>query len=844
MIKKHSQGIKITKIAVLSKSCYTGNFATKTIKNYTIMNLRFLLLLTMLLTMGNIASATDNNETKKGVLTGKLLSDDKSPVIFASVQLQNTKYGCVSDDEGLFRMEIPAGKYTIVVSAVGYKKIEKEIHITAGEHVNLNIPINSEHVSLDAVEVVASNVEKVRHSPYNAVALDTKEFVNYNKNLAEMLTKLPGIKLRENGGVGSDMQLMMDGFGGKHIRIFIDGIPQEGVGTSFNLNNVPINFARSIEVYKGVVPVEFGSDALGGVINIVTDKRVRKWFADASYSFGSFNTHKSYLNFGQTLRCGLAYEVNLFQNYSDNNYYIHNWVRHFKVNNDGSISFPPIDKSDIRRVKRFNDTFHNETASGKIGFINKKWADRIMFAITYTNFYKEIQTGVYQETVFGDKHRKGYSLMPSFEYLKRNIFLKNLTLKMSVNYNHNVTHNIDTSALAYNWEGKYYNKGNKGEQSYQKSESMNKNWNATINITYRIGQKHLFSLNHVYNSFKRSSRRSEGSQSVLTNFDIPKITRKNISGLSYRFYPSEKWNISLFGKYYNQYNKGPVSTSNDGIGNYINLSKSVSDCGYGTATTYYITNNFQAKFSYEKSYRLPTNDELFGDEDLEAGKTDLKPENSNNFNFNLSYTKKSNRHSVFVEGSLIYRDTKDYIKRGIGKYGALQYGIYENHGHVKTKGYNVSINYNYANWLGLGGTFNSIDVRDYERYIAGDTEQKSMHYKVRLPNIPYLFANFDATFTFNNIFTKDSRLTVVYDGLWQHSFPLYWENIGSSQSKAKVPEQLSHNIGLTYSFKDGKYNLSLECKNITDERLYDNFSLQKAGRAFYAKARVYFNDNN
>jgi hypothetical protein len=53
-----------------------------------------------------------------------------------------------------------------------------------------------------------------------------------------------------------------------------------------------------------------------------------------------------------------------------------------------------------------------------------------------------------------------------------------------------------------------------------------------------------------------------------------------------------------------------------------------------------------------------------------------------------------------------------------------------------------------------------------------------------------------------------------------------------------VPDQLSHDINLSYSIGDGRYNVSLECRNITDERLYDNFSLQKAGRAFYAKVRV------
>lgn len=54
----------------------------------------------------------------------------------------------------------------------------------------------------------------------------------------------------------------------------------------------------------------------GGVINIVTEKQPRRWFADASYSYGSFNTHKSYVHFGQALKNGFTYEVNAFQNYS------------------------------------------------------------------------------------------------------------------------------------------------------------------------------------------------------------------------------------------------------------------------------------------------------------------------------------------------------------------------------------------------------------------------------------------------------------------------------------------------------------------------------------------------
>lgn len=778
----------------------------------------------------------------EGTIYGKLISDEDSPVDYATITLKGTRYGCVSDEKGVFELTAPKGEYTLMVTAIGYKPIEQLIRVTEGRATKIEVVVPADAVKLDEVVITASGVERVQKSAYNAVAVDTKGLLNSTKNLSDAMMKLPGMKLRESGGVGSDMQLMLDGFSGKHVKVFIDGMPQEGAGTAFGLNNIPVNYADRIEVYKGVVPVQFGSDALGGVVNVVTRKRLRGWWLDASYSYGSFNTHKSYVNFGQTLKKGFTYEINAFQNYSDNDYHIHTWVREFEVREDGSVRFPPIDKTDIRRVKRFNDMYHNEAVIGKIGFVGKSWADRLMLNLTYSQFFKQIQTGVYQETVFGDKHKKGYSLMPSLEYRKRDLIVKNLDLSLATNYNHNVTHNIDVSSLSYNWACESYDKGSKGEQSYQQSESVNKNWNATMNANYRIGDYHSFTLNHVFSSFMRTSRRTEGSESVLTNFDIPKVTRKNISGLSYRFMPSNKWNISVFGKYYNQYNQGPVSTSADGVGNYIELAKSVGAWGYGAAGTYYIIDGLQAKLSYEKALRLPTTDELFGDEDLEAGKTDLKPENSNNFNLNLNYSHKFEKHGIYVEGSLIYRDIKDYIKRGIGKHGAFEYGMYENHGHVKTKGYNISVRYNYMHWLNVGGTFNSIDTRDFEKYIAGGTQQESMHYKVRLPNVPYLFANLDATFTYLNLFAKGNHLSVTYDNFWQHEFPLYWENIGDKESKAMVPEQFAHNIGLTYSIRNGKYNVSLECKNVTDARLYDNYSLQKAGRAFYAKVRVYLSN--
>ena len=718
----------------------------------------------------------------KTMISGKVLSTEKTTVDFATVYLKGTNYGGTTNEEGIYHLQAPAGEYTLVVSAIGYKTVEKPVKLMRGERTKMNVVISPQATELDEVVVVSNGVTRLKRSAFNAVALDTKALQNSTQNLSEALAQAPGMKIRESGGVGSDMQLMMDGFTGKHIKIFIDGVPQEGVGSSFGLNNIPVNYAERIEVYKGVVPVGFGTDAIGGVINIITKKNRNKWFLDASYSYGSFNTHKSYVNFGQTFRSGLTYEINVFQNYSDNNYYVDTPVKDFTTG--------AINKKKIEHVKRFHDTYHNEAVIGKIGFVDKKWADRLMFGFTYSHMYKDIQTGVRQEVVFGGKYRKGYSIMPSLDYRKRDFFVRGLDVVLTANYNKNMTNNVDTSSYEYNWRGEMRPLRMPGEQSYQNTRSDNNNWNGTLTANYRIGKAHTFTFNHVINAFRRSNQSLLNEDSEANA--IPKETRKNISGLSYRLMPTEHWNLSVFGKYYNQFIAGPVATSS-AQDDYIRTTNSVSTMGYGAAGTYFILKSLQAKLSYEKAYRLPTNEEMFGDEDLETGDISLRPENSDNVNLNLSYNEIFGKHSVYVEGGLIYRNTKDYIQRNIsdlsgGKYGAT----YVNHGRVETKGYNISVRYGFANWVSVGGNFTQMNVRDNVKTVTSGTNQESLTYGARMPNLPYQFANSDVTFYWRNLWKKGNTLSVTYDNLYMHSFPLYSEAVGS-ESEFVVPTQFSHN---------------------------------------------------
>lgn len=764
-------------------------------------------------------------------LVGKVISTENEIIDFASVYFKGTAYGSQTDANGGYMLDAPAGDYTLVVSAIGYETYEKKIKLAVGKNQKLDVVIAPKEAQLDEVVVLSSGVNRVKESAYNAIAIDAKSLHNSTLDLANALAKVPGVKLRESGGVGSDMQFSLDGFSGRHIKFFIDGVPLEGAGSSFGINNIPVNFAERIEVYRGVVPVAFGADALGGVVNIVTGNK-RRTFVDASYSFGSFNTHKSYVNAGHTTQKGLTFEINAFQNYSDNNYYVYTSVK--------DLENGQIDDSKIEKVKRFNDTYHNETLIGKVGFVGTKFADRLLVGINISQNDKEIQNGVRQDVVFGRKKRDGHSVMPSFEYRKRNLFTDGLNVSLTANYNHNVTHNLDTATYLYNWRGEsVYNNGKLGEQSYQDAKFKNDNWNMTFNANYNFAENHSFMLNHVLTAFDRKTVGSSENQSASS--EMPKTSRKNITGLSYRFRYEQLFNISVFGKYYNQYSKGPRNQATGGTYDYVLFSETVDALGYGAAGTYFFLNDFQAKVSYEKTYRLPTTDELFGDEDLELGAMGLEPERSDNLNVSVSYSKTIDKHALYIEGGLLYRDTKDYIRRVTNRYtGGLYYGSHENHGRVKTVGVNAEFRYAYSNWFSIGGNLTSQNIRDNEKYVDGVSLQESTTYKVRVPNIPYFFFNTDASFYYHNLGGKGNVLTLTYANLYVHEFPLYWENHGSSSTKLRVPEQFSHDLSLVYSIKNGRYNFSVECRNFTDEKLYDNFSLQKAGRAFYGKVRYFF----
>jgi len=687
--------------------------------------------------------------------------------------------------------------------------------------------VDEEVTQLSEVVLIGqSPIKQVQKAAYNVVAIEAQQLRNLNSNAADMLARVSGVKMRETGGVGAEANINLNGFTGRHVRIFIDGVPMNEANASFRINNIPAEFIERIEIYKGVVPVTFGADALGGAINVVTRKS-RYNYGNLSYTFGSFNTHKSTLNLGQFLTDNISVELNAYQNYSDNSYKVFTEYLDLQT---GTYS------KEKRWFKRFHDRYHNEAIIGRVNIFDEKWADKLSFALNYSQEDKQLQNANLMQKVFGGKYRKSHNYSSSVEYEKKNI-LNGLSFFLTGRYDFTTTQNVDEEARRYSWTGEYEPMVTRGESQLQNTIFEGKTGYITSHLDYQLNEKHSFQLTHTFSNYTRRNKNMLITNYTLDSDFMRRVNEKNISGFSYKFTPSERWNILAFGKYYNTAVTGPVIVT--GYGSravYEEETHHTQAWGYGGATTYQLLKTLQAKLSYEKSFRLPTDTELFGDGDLEIGNYKLKPENSNNLNVNISYQPVFKAHSLLVEAGFAYRYIKDYIIRSIISAGVNEGSAgSRNHGKVLNMGLDATLRYFYKDVFSVGGNLSYMNLRNKEEFT--ETGRPSAIYNDRLPNMPYLFGNADATCNIGSLIAKHDRLSLNYNLFFTEEFFTSWQSEGT---KIKVPRQLSHDVSLTYYTPNKRLSLSVEAKNITDELLYDNYSLQKAGRAFYAKLSYRF----
>nr|WP_321406565.1 TonB-dependent receptor [uncultured Carboxylicivirga sp.] len=762
-------------------------------------------------------------------MTGTVKSSQGELLPGVNIVLANTEFGTVTNFDGYYELKnIPEGKYTLKASSLGYESYSSNIELGSSNPGHFSFTLTEKSYLINDIEVSGKSVvSQINEQAYSVTSVSTKNLFNSTANVKEVLNKIPGVRITEEGGMGSNTNFTINGFSGDQVKFFMDGLPMDNFGSSLSFADIPVNMIERIDVYKGVVPVWLGTDALGGAVNIITNKKQN--FLDLSYSYGSFNTHKASVNFAHTnTNSGFTLRGNAFINYSNNNYKV--WV---PITNSNNAII------DTAEVERFHDRYRSAAIKIESGLTDKKYADNLLFGLMASANDKEVQHGATMATVYGGIVQNSQSLIPTFRYNKQDLFTPGLDVSLYSAINFKQSQVIDTlSGVRFNWLGEAFTieGSNDGENSRTFTTLDDKEFLSQFNTSYTINALHSIALNYSYNYFDRESFDEENPDYLPNRFQ--RSLNKHVAGLAYKLDVNQKWSTTAFAKLLHL-NAKTSKLFDFGLETQRTeaVESNKTNIGYGVASSYYLLPKLQVKVSYEHTFRMPTPLEIFGDGLFIDPNPDLGPEQSDNLNLGADYRfKLRGNHAINTGATFVYREAKDLIYTVVQIASPVTY--YDNLNQTRTLGVESNIQYQYKDIFHLGANVTYQDITDQAEFVYDNSYtnggwKKNFHYQYRVPNIPFLFGSANAGLNFKNMLNEGDDFNINYFFNYAQNYYLSW----SKNPKYIIPQQTSHDVMVSYAFDNGKYNISAECRNLLNARLYDKYYLQKPGRAFSIKFR-------
>lgn len=707
--------------------------------------------------------------------------------------------------------------------------------MTAQNHAHNKRKTNlgKDTLKLKQVVVMGKNAsQRLKEGAYTVSTVDIKSLANSITNVSDIVNRSAGVKIRTEGGMGSDYNLSLNGMSGNSVKYFIDGVPLSTLGGNVTLQNIPVNTVDRIEIYKGVVPAYLGTDALGGAVNIITKRQVRQNYLDASVSVGSFGSYIGEFNARYTLPgTGLVIHPSVSYNRSDNDYKMKQ-VKVWSEQDDRYIT---------AQRKRFHDGYNSLIAQVEVGVENKKWADAFFLSTSYTKTDKELQTGATQDRVYGQAERQQYAWNIQAKYHKRHFLTDKLSADMLLSYTYDNALTVDTCFRNYDWNGHYTE--TTCNEIMRRAKMMRRYVRpltvARTNFSYYFDNRHSLNFNYM---FTHTENRRTDDLGVDDDFTPSNdLVAKHILGLTYNqsLFDGKMVNAFFVKDYINHVNIEQKDLYWITNANSVKSNTTKNNLGGGFGIRYTFLEPLSMKVSYERTVRLPQARELLGNGTTVYPNFKLKPETSDNVNIGVFGNAKfaSGIHRLTYDASLFYRNVKDYIFLVVSEAEGMYQ--YDNVKSIRVNGFELDAKYNYGNWLQLSANCSYQRSINQNRY--NDDGKESVIYKNKLPNKPWLFGNAELQLTGRNILGKEDMLRFNYSYQYVHWFFLTWEGFGSLQSKSRIPTQNFHSASVTYSRKKERYNLTLSCENLFDCTAYDNFKLQKPGRSLMGKFRIFIN---
>jgi outer membrane receptor protein involved in Fe transport len=784
-------------------------------------------------------------------INGKTAFKTGEVVSHATVRILNTTITGQADENGNFSLNnVPYGRIQLVASSVEISPDTLNIHINKPVHTVLFKSNKSDDFMFAEVRVVAKTEKKELETQGFAVAIiETKEASLRNLTTNELLDRAVGVRVRQNGGVGSRVEYNLNGMSGSAVGIFLDGIEISTYGSSFNLNNIPPAMIERIEVYKGVLPSHLTGDYVGGAINVVLKKDASQNNITAATSYGSFNTFQSDLSgIYRNKKNGFTTRASGFYTYTDNSYTM--WGKFSK------FVHPDRTLERYYRTKRFNDSYRSIGGRFEAGFTNVKWADQFFLGYNVSDTYNEIPHGTTMARPYVGRFAEYQAHVASLNYNKNNFLIKGMALNVNAVRSYRSTYVQDTVGQVYNWDGNprmlirngveipvpaIKGMGQQGEKSI--TEVNRKVTNMRSNLAYTLVPGHRISINHKMETTARDDNDllNPVNKDLVTTSDV----MNNIVAANYEAQTfNNKLKTNLLAKYtFNRtiQTKPELVTENDvTVINRIQNKTVNNNKGYGITASYNVIPQMYIIGSTENSFVVPTEGQLYGDPEnniLES--PGLIPERNINYNLGIRYgTLTRGKHKLTLYGSAFWRNGRDKISlqavenqivQGRESDADIEVTKYTNLGRTQSRGFEGEIIYIYDNRLNAVFNFSKFNTLFKQKY---DTKGNPHDlYNLQLPNEPYFTINGSVQYRLNDKFQEKSILNLYYNTGYVAPFRTVWMD----SEWFTTPTQFSHDIGASYRFPNQKMVASIDFKNILNAEMYDNFGVQKPGRSISVK---------
>lgn len=628
-------------------------------------------------------------------ISGTVKTTDGVPAEFINIQLKDTPYGGTSDIKGYFEFTAPAGNYIMIVQSIAAHRKEIPVTIVAGKENNFpDIRIRENKIQLEQVVVTGQfSPQSMRNSLYKVRTIGSKQIrEKAATSVQSLLNTEVGIRLSNDMALGeTDFELM--GMSGNNVKVLLDGVPLLDRGsTKQSLSQLDVNSIERIEIVEGPMSVVYGTDALAGVINIITKKgsshsEITTWEISARAQEESMGKEYDFFKdkgiHNESINLGFNHKSGLFINggYTRNNH--GGWT--------GDLT---------GREKRWHPK-EQGLMNGMLGY--RKNNLELWYRLDYLD-----------EKIFGPLNGTTADIISDKDFkTKRYTHQLQSTWKLDNKLNVNV-------ALSYqNYERKTLttftdlNSGEKWLSSEDASQDVTKYnaWIARATVAWNISSKFSLQPGIEYQRTQGEGGRIDGSPKVA---DLAFF-------LSAEYKPWEWMSVR------------------PGVRTFITADYDAPLAIPSILTKFALTSHMDLRVSYAYGFRSPTLQELYfsfhnDNHDID-GNPDLKAEYSHNITGSFTYRifhKENIRLTTTLSG--FYNDFRDKIDLAQNA-DIPNYNTYYNIERYKTTGGSWE---NTLAWKGLRANVNFSLIGRYNRYAKNDDSMPNFRFSPELSaNVSY-----------------------------------------------------------------------------------------------------------